>query len=201
MLLPRIGPGHLADLLNQRRSTRAFAPASLSVDDLAALLWAGYGRRDDGGGIVPSAHALRPLSLIVVAGEVTGLPAGIYRYRPDQHDLRKLAAGDHREALAGATLADAGWLPRAAALIVITGDIETARDHFADQPPSGKRGPRYVWLEAGHASQNLYLAAVDRGLGAVLVAGFHDDQVTTALESPADSGTANPLGIVAIGRP
>lgn len=179
--LPPRPSGCLAGLLDQRRSTWEFEPGGLSAEDLATLLWAGYGRRLDGGGIVPSAHGLWPLSLTVLAGRVSDVPVGVYRYRPEQHDLVMVSAGDRREAVARATLADGHWLARAPALIIITGDMESARRHFHDQPPTGERRPRYVWLEAGHVSENVFLAAADRNLGAVLVGGFHDDQVAGAL--------------------
>jgi SagB-type dehydrogenase family enzyme len=41
----------------------------------------------------------------------------------------------------------------------------------------GERGIRYVHMEAGHVGQNLYLQAVARGLGMVVVGAFYDDQV------------------------
>lgn len=199
--LPPRPSGCLTDLLDRRRSTREFEPGSPSSEDLAALLWAGYGHRIDGGGVVPSAHGLRPLSLTVLAGRVDDVPVGVYRYRPEQHDLVMVSAGDRREAVARATLADGHWLARAPALIIITGDMESARRHFHEQPPVGERGPRYVWLEAGHVSENMYLAAADRNLGAVLVGGFHDDQVADALgyANAAVPETAVSLGIVAVG--
>jgi nitroreductase len=53
-------------------------------------------------------------------------------------------------------------------------------------------------MEAGHAAQNVYLQATALGLGAVLVAGFHDEAVTALSATP--TGHA-PLGLLAIGHP
>ncbi|WP_414710916.1 nitroreductase family protein [Pseudonocardia sp.] len=72
---------------------------------------------------------------------------------------------------------------------MISADIDQANAHFAEQPPLGRRGERYVWLAAGHVSQNLYLAATERGLGASLVAGF-DDTRPRALTHKLGTATA-----------
>ncbi|WP_344395006.1 hypothetical protein [Streptomyces vastus] len=87
-----------------------------------------------------------------MAGNVDGLAAGAYQYDAERHALTLVADGDHRDRVARTTLADHDWLRHAAALL-LSGDMHTATRHFADQPPQGSRGRRYVWLEAGHASQ------------------------------------------------
>jgi len=50
----------------------------------------------------------------------------------------------------------------------------------------GERGYRYVWLEAGHVGQNLYLIATALGLGAVAIGGFFDAEANHLAELPAD---------------
>ncbi|MGH3734119.1 MAG: nitroreductase family protein [Micromonosporaceae bacterium] len=103
-----------------------------------------------------------------------------------------------REGLAAAAIGPQPCLARAALTIVIAGDEAGMREHFADQPPRGVRGTRYLYLEAGHAAQNGYLQATALGLGAVLVAGF-DDAAATAL--PVTPPGQVPLGMLAVGYP
>ena len=188
----------LRTLLWRRRSTRSFSAGPLSLDALASILWAGQGHTADGHRVCPSAHARYPLTLSVVAGNVDGLVAGAYTYDAESDHLCLIAAGDHRDIVAETTLADYRWVKQAAALLLLTGDIDSANHHFADQPPAGRRGERYMWLEAGHASQNIYLQATEAGLGAVLVAGFDDDRLRN-LDPAIVSPGHDPLAILAIG--
>jgi SagB-type dehydrogenase family enzyme len=139
-------------------------------------VWAASGRTCAGHRTCPSAHARYPLTVTVIAGNIHGVSAGAYDYHPDRHLLLLVVGGDHRVAVACTTLADRGWLGSAAALLLLSADRDAANEPFADQPGPG-RGQRYVWLEAGHTGQNVYLRASEAGLGAVLVAGFDDDRL------------------------
>ena len=136
----------------------------------------------------------------MVAGNVEDLPAGSYTYNPERHLLMSVADGDQRDAVAGTAFADWGWLGTAAALLLLSADLDAANEHFTDQPPQGERGQRYVWLEAGHASQNVYLRTSAAGLGAVLVAGFNDDHLL-ALEPGVVPPSHHPLALLGIGHP
>lgn len=204
MSLGTVSPGQartgLRLLLERRRSTREFAPQPLAVTHLADLVWAAQGRTVDGRRTAPSAHAMYPLVLTVIAGDVDGLPAGVHRYVPERHALAVVAAGDHREAVAGTTLVDRDWARRAPALLLLSGDMEQAEAHFAEQPPPG-RGRRYVWLEAGHAAQNVYLWAAEAGLGALLIAGFDDDRLRALHPGPIVPPGHQPLALLAVGHP
>jgi SagB-type dehydrogenase family enzyme len=44
-----------------------------------------------------------------------------------------------------------------------------------------ERGYRYLFLDAGHVCQNLYLAAEAVGCGACAIAAYHDDLLNQAL--------------------
>ncbi|OPF76609.1 hypothetical protein VT50_0223620 [Streptomyces antioxidans] len=192
--------GGLASLLMRRRSTRDFGHRPLSIEQVALMAWAAQGRTTGERRSCPSAHALYPLTLTVIAGNVDGLAAGAYRYDAERDVLTLVAEGDHRDPVAGTTLVDHAWLREAAALLLLSGDVEAAARHFADQPPLGRRGERYVWLEAGHASQNVYLQATEAGLGAVLVAGFDDDRLLGLSPAVVPSGQ-HPLGLLGVGHP
>ena len=177
-------------LLN-RRSVRSYTGEPLTLQEVSQLLWAAQGITDPRGfRTAPSAGALYPLELYLVAGDVEDLPSGIYRYKPDGHRLARIINGDKRAKLADAALAQP-WVKEGAISIVFAAVYERTTVKYGD------RGIRYVHMEAGHAGQNLCLQATAMGLGAVTVGAFHDGQVTKLLNLPGDE---QPLYIIPIGR-
>lgn len=174
-----------------RRSTREYAGEPLTLQELSQLLWAAQGVTDPRGfRTAPSAGALYPLEVYVVAGDVESLPEGVYRYSPQKHQLDKVLAGDKRAELAGAALGQA-WVEEAAADIVFAAVYERTTGKY------GERGIRYVQMEAGHAAQNLCLQAAALDLGIVTVGAFQDDQIKEILSLPEDE---QPLYIIPVGR-
>lgn len=179
------------DALRQRRSIREFSRDGLALEDVSELLWAAQGSTSRRGfRTAPSAGALYPLELYIVAGDVAGLSPGVYRYRPEKHDLVLVVSGDRRKPLASAALGQ-NWVRRAPAVLVITGVYERTTAKY------GQRGRRYVHMEVGHAAQNVYLEATAKGLGTVMVGAFDDEQVQKVLSLPADH---EPLGLMPIGQ-
>ena len=174
----RLG-GALPRLLHRRRSTRHFAAAqAVDLPDVAAALRAALGSTVEGRRAVPSARAAYPVTATLVAGDVTGLPPGAYRYDPVVHTLTAGASGDHRPRIAAVTLDARHWLPQCPALVLLSADLRGVAGHFADQPRDHVE--RFVWLEAGHVSQNVYLWAAENGFGTVLVAGLDDARTPEA---------------------
>jgi SagB-type dehydrogenase family enzyme len=179
------------EALRRRRSLREFRPAPLALTEAAQLLWAAQGRTaEDGRRSAPSAGALYPLEVFLVAGRVEGLAPGVYRYRPDGHVLERVTEGDRRRALSEAALGQA-WVRSAPAALVLAAVHErTARKY-------GRRAERYVHIEVGTAAQNVALQAVALGLGTVLVGAFDDAELARA------SGLApeeRPLAILPVGH-
>lgn len=187
-------------LLAQRRTTRSFSSNALGHDALLAILWAAHGHSGDGHRTTPSAHALHLVRVTVVAGAVEGVSPGAHVHDPGAGRLDPVVSGDHRDTVAAAALVDAAWLRTAPALLLLSADLDAARAHFAEQPPRGRRGERYVWLEAGHLSQNVYLRATELGLGAALVAGLDDETLLAHTPSIVPAGH-HPLGLIALGHP
>ena len=186
----RSGQHPLETLLQQRRSVREYSDRPLSLSDIGQLLWAAQGiTHRQGLRTAPSAGALYPLELYVVAGRVDSLPAGIYHYQPDGHRLLAKHRDDRRNGLARAAFGQT-WLENAAAVVVFAAVPErTARKY-------GERAVRYVHMETGHAAQNLFLQAGALGLDTVPVGAFDDNAVTSLLQLPADT---RPLLLMPVG--
>ncbi len=187
------GRASLEEAIVGRRSLRSFGAEPLRLEDVAQLLWATQGVTDTSRGLrtAPSAGATYPLETYLVAGDVSGLTAGIYRYDPRTHRLAQTGAGDVRNDLAAAALSQS-FIAEAPASIVIACAYARTEQRYGD------RAERYVHMEAGHAAQNLALQAVSLGLGTVPVGAFRDDPVAALLELPAEE---EPLYILPIGRP
>jgi SagB-type dehydrogenase family enzyme len=182
----------LSDALRQRRSVRAYSGRSLTLQQVGQLLWAAQGRNDPSGlRTAPSAGALYPLELLVAAGDVAGLDPGVYRYRPQQHALEMLHAGDRRDRLARAALGQS-WVADSAAILIITAIYERTTRKY------GERGKRYVHIEIGHAAQNALLQAASLGLGAAVVGAFDDAAVAGLLDLRAPE---QPLYLLPVGWP
>ncbi|MCP5083637.1 MAG: SagB/ThcOx family dehydrogenase [Alphaproteobacteria bacterium] len=172
----------LAAALGGRRSHRNFTEEPVALEVLQRLIWAAQGTSDDDDKrTAPSAHALHPLRLYVSAGRVSGIEAGAYISDPMSEDLNLHVDQDVRAKLEREALEDQPWIGAAAGIITICADLVTPSQAFADQPPYGVRGLRYVHIEAGAAAQNMGLQAAAEGLGCVLVAGFKDEATAGVL--------------------
>ncbi|MEM7563529.1 MAG: SagB/ThcOx family dehydrogenase [Pseudomonadota bacterium] len=179
-----------------RRSCRKFSDQSIKAGQLSQLLWSAQGLTEPDKRTAPSAGAHYPMQVFVAAGQVTDLDAGGYRYLPRSHQLESLVASDLRERLCHAALDQQPWVAEAALTLLLAADIEMMTHHFLKQPPSGKRGERYVYLESGAIAQNVQLLAHGLQLAAVLVGGFNDQAVRGIFELP---DSLQPTAMICIG--
>jgi SagB-type dehydrogenase family enzyme len=178
---PRLeGDYSIEQAIHNRRSVRAFSNKPLSLAEVSQLLWSAQGVTNKKGlRSAPSAGALYPLELYLVAGNVKGLNPGIYQYSPVGHQLRKIRDGDNRMELARAALQQY-WIQESAAVLIFSAiEKRTTRKY-------GQRGIRYIHIEVGHSAQNVFLQAQSLGLGAAVVGAFDDSRIETILKLPAE---------------
>jgi len=180
------GPMSLEKAIAKRRSWRDFSPRPLTFEQISQLCWAAQGQ--DAATryrTAPSAGATYPLELFVITGD------GLFRYLPAKHALEKLTDQNLR-----ATLASAAWgqnfIEEAPLTLVFTAEFARTTRRY------GERGIRYVYMEAGHAAQNVHLQAESLGLGSVAVGAFDDDSVSKVLSLPDH---LEPVYMVAVGYP
>lgn len=192
--LPEIEPGEpgsLSDLLYERRSVRRFGSGQMKLEEAARLLFAAQGiTRKDRFRTVPSAGALYPLEISLVAGKIDGIDPGVYHYRPGEHDLVRVRSGDMREEIARAALGQM-WISQAQAVLVVGAVYERTTSKYTEH------GRRYVHVEAGCAAQSVSLQAVDLGLGTTVVGAFQEKRVADVLKS---QGETVPLLLLPVGR-
>lgn len=181
----------IEEALLYRRSVRRYKDSPLTLAEISQLLWAAQGITSPRGlRTAPSAGALYPIETYIVAGNVDGLPDGVYKYSPYKHDLALTVEGDKREELCSAALGQTS-VRNAAAVIVLSAVYERTTGKY------GERGIQYAHIETGHASQNVFLQAVSLKLGTVVIGAFYDNAVKTALHMPAGE---QPLYIMPVGK-
>lgn len=179
-------------VLRSRRSVREFSKDPLELSQIAQLAWATQGITGaEAHRTAPSAGALYALELYIVAANVNGLPAGIYRYEPSTHEVSSVIESDTRQQLSRAAPEQAS-ISQAAAIFALSAVYERISTKY------GERGIRYAHMEAGHAAQNLLLQAVALGLGAVLVGAFDDAKVKRILGLSKNEA---PLYLIPVGKP
>jgi len=157
-------------------------PARLDLDRLAALLFFSAGvtraKTYPGGGQIhfraaPSTGALYQTEVYVVAGEVDGLPAGIYHFNPGDFGLRRLRDGDWRGALASAA-ADEGLAAQPASIVL-------SAIYWRNTWKYQARGYRHLFWDSGSMLAQLLAVARAQELPSRLVTGFVDAQVNGLL--------------------
>ena len=177
--------------LHRRRSVRDFREEALNAAEVSQLLWSAYGITSrEGYRTAPSAMALYPLEIDLVAGNVEGLSAGIYRYSPQTHELNKTVSGDLREKISQTTF-DQEFVGKGAAIFVFSAVYERTCAKF------GEAGKKFVHMDLGHAAENVHLQAVALNLGTVVVAAFRPDEVKQVMELALEE---EPLYLMPVGK-
>ncbi|MCS7136671.1 MAG: SagB/ThcOx family dehydrogenase [Nitrososphaerota archaeon] len=187
------GSMSVEEAIFRRRSERRYAAGKLTLEQVSQLMWCAQGITDHRNMLraTPSAGATYPLEVYAVVKDsgVEGLEAGAYHYRPEDHSLELRRGGDLNEDLASACLGQS-WVREAPLNIVITAIYARTTRRY------GTRGERYVLIEVGHASQNIYLQATAMGLGTVAVGAFYDEKVREVLGLSEEE---RPLYVMPIG--
>lgn len=185
------------EALLKRRSVREYKDTCLTLQEVSQLLWAAYGISDsvswNGYGLhtAPSAGALYPLELYLVAGNVAGLPTGIYKYHPKRHYLILIESGDKRSVLCEAALKQ-DIVKSAPAIIVYSAVFSRNTDKYGDR---GRE--RYVCMDLGHSGENVYLQATAMGIGTCAIGAFTDKDVSKVIGMPE---AEEPLYIMPLGK-
>ena len=178
------GPISLEQAISSRRSRRNFLPKTLTIEQIGQLTWAAQGQGPHSKyRTVPSAGATYPLELFVTTGD------GLFHYLHAKHSLDQFSSEDLRGKLASAALGQ-GFIKAAPLTLVFAAQFSRTTGHY------GQRGIRYVYMEAGHAAQNVHLQAEALGLGSVAVGAFDDASVSKVLALP---NQLEPLYMVVVG--
>ena len=172
--LARLGRMAVGEAIARRESVRHFEATPLTLEEVAALLWATQGVRQVLSPIsarrsVPSAGARHAFETYLAVSRVDSLPAGLYRYLPFDGQLAQLTI----DSQIGQRAAVACLGQRFVALAAVTffWTAMPARMEWRYDLAAHK----VIALDAGHVCQNLYLACEGLGLGTCAIAAYDQE--------------------------
>lgn len=166
--------------IETRMSVREYSSAPMTLGELSMLLWCTQGVKRIIPNIValrnvPSAGAVNAFETFLLINRVGGLQSGLYKYAALDHALLRLASG---EGLSGEYMLacdEQGHVQNSCVTFIWTAVADRMTWSYAD------RGYRYLFLDAGHVCQNLYLAAEKLNIGVCAIGHFDDDRLNALL--------------------
>jgi SagB-type dehydrogenase family enzyme len=170
----------LEKAITERKSLRKFASTPLSREELSYLLWSTQGVKkvvDTRATFrtVPSAGARHAFETYLLINNVDGLEPGLYRYLALQNKLIEVdLSSDIKDKIVAGCLGQGFAGLSAVTFIWVAVPFRMTWRY-------GQRGYRYLFLDAGHVCQNLYLAAESIGAGACALAAFDDEVINDVL--------------------
>ncbi|MEW6412540.1 MAG: SagB/ThcOx family dehydrogenase [Candidatus Zixiibacteriota bacterium] len=176
----------LRNVIDQRRTLRTFSKEPLTLGELSYLLWCTQGVQKvvEPGGIqagrtlrtVPSGGARHAFETYLIVHNVDGLAPGVYRFLAIEHKLVEIGKSDEAAAVFAQACAGQTWMKESAVIFAWVADVYRMTWRYP------QRGYRFMFLDAGHVCQNLYLAAESIGSGACAIAAYEDDEVNEFLK-------------------
>ena len=175
-----IMPDDIETIIDRRKSIRNYKQVNVSLPELSYLLWCTQGvkkRISDIATIrtVPSAGARHALETTLLVNRVEGLESGLYRYLGLDHQLAILKKNKSVVDEIVKAGFDQNFIRYSAITFIWSAVIYRMKWRY------GERAYRYIFLDAGHVAQNLYLSAEAIGCGVCAIAAFSDDDMNRIL--------------------
>jgi len=171
--LPDYRSGNSVEAVLKNRRTRLdFTDDSLTLKQIGQLLWAAQGINVDWGDrTAPSAKSTYPLTVFLIANNVSGLDAGEYQYisgdRTMVHQLKPIKKVEMGDALFD--LLNQSSFNKIPAIFVVTGNMAKMAEAYGGIPHD-----KEVYLEAGYVSQNISLEVESLKLGTSVSTNFDE---------------------------
>lgn len=184
----QFGDLNLRKAIENRKSIRQYSEQPLSLAELSWLLWCAQGvkeikevgNQEDMRQVtlrtVPSAGARHAFEIYLLVNRVEGLRSGLYRFLAIDHKIVECnLAEDIADSIKNAALRQV-MVKKSAVTVIWTAVAYRMKWRY------GERGYRYMFIDAGHACQNLYLAAETINCGVCAIAAFDDEEFNKLLE-------------------
>jgi len=169
----------LKEAIMKRVSIRKYKDLELPLDWLSYVLFHTQGIKKTFPTAtlrtVPSAGARHAFETYLLVNHVEGLQAGLYRYIASKHALGIVSIKEGlQHQFVEATLFQ-HMIASAQVTFYWVADVKRMSYRYQE------RSLRYLFLDAGHVCQNLYLLATQLGMGTCGIAAFHDTLLNQAL--------------------
>lgn len=180
---------NIYQLLSKRRSNRYFQDGEVSLQKISSILWSAQGLiNNNTQRTSPSAGALYPFYIYLVAGNISSLNKYLYKYDPYYHSLNIFSKKDSRYIFSNKAISKV-MKNKSSGIILLTFDKEKIFKEYGE-----KDGLRYIHIEAGHIAQNILLMSAELNLCSVPVGAFDYTSVKELIPSNEDPAYIITLG-------
>lgn len=189
----------LISVIQKRKSERKFRKKSLTLGTVSQILYFASGIKsfnkikenlNQSRRMYPSAGARYPLEMYVVILRSKEVPLGIYHYNVKWNTLELLLKGNFKKEFSQ-KITNQHWIEESGMVIIITTIFGRTLIKYKE------RGWRYIFFEAGHLTQNVYLISTLLKLKCCAIGGFIDEKIIKLLDLNPKSEL--PLYLIAIG--
>ncbi len=170
----------LREAIEKRKSLRIFSDKPLKLEELSYLLWCTQGVKKVIPGsatfrTVPSAGARHCLETYLLINRVRDLPQGVYRFLAQAHKLIEISTAPELSDRTTEACLGQDFVRTSATTFIWSAVAYRMTWRY------GERGYRYMYLDAGHVCQNLYLSAEDIDCGVCAIGAFSDDELNRVM--------------------
>ena len=170
----------VVEAIEKCESIRDYSSIPMSINELSLLLWCTQGVKRIIPNVValrnvPSAGARNAFETFLLINNVDGLESGLYKYVALEHVLLKLDLNKDLSEKFTLACDEQDHVKNSNVTFIWTAVPDRMTWSYAE------RSYRYLFIDAGHVCQNLYLVAEKLNLGVCAVGHYDDDTMNSML--------------------
>ncbi len=167
-------------IINSRESHRVYTGEAMTLDELSYLLWCTQGVKEIRGRAyatlrtVPCGGARHEFECYFAVRNIEGLERGLYHYLPMHHQIEYLGTVENLDSWIKDSLCGQAWAATANVVFYYSAVFYRAEWRY------GITTHRVLLIDAGHITENMYLAATSIGLGGCAIGSVECRKVDAA---------------------
>lgn len=173
--LPDFDSGLPADndfisVVGRRKTDRVFSEGGLTLAQISYLLWCAQGMREINENSfrssrnVASGGGRHPFEMYMIVQHAEDIEPGLYHYLPLTDQIEYLGTGEDISDMIVTASGGQKWTAKASVLFILSAVPYRTEWRY------GVYSHPLIMMDAGHVSQNMYLAAASLGLGCCTLA-------------------------------